>query len=419
MIFWKECKKIISSMTFILYVIVVIATYVSQFGVELKGQIARPQAGLESYGTIEREVPEILMPAAIESLVSEYLSGSYVAYPYGFYKEVKLKENEKNEMAEIIGELSGISKAELDCFTDYRPEGFHSEPDENGNPVMIYEEAVLPDINIPDSMSYEKFKEWMQQADKLIGGGSKYSEKYLVSNFSNLPMTYEEAMAEYEAIVHEKNIAEVYTRLYCDYMGIILAIMPIFVCVSLWQMDKKAGMEQLIYSRRCSSIKMVGIRYLALTFVMAVPVIITYLHTVVRLNSLYSDMDISFGKAVGLCLLWLLPNIMAVTAIGALLTELLSSLPAIFIQGIWWYSTLQSNELTGSITKWTFIIRHNTLGKIELFERQFEDFLWNRSSYLLLSVICVGITIIIYEMKRRGTLCIKKIGKKKISMEKL
>lgn len=418
MLFWKECKKIIGSMTFILYVIIVAAMYLSQFGTELKQQIAPPQAGMESYGTIEKEVPEVLVPAAIESLVSEYLSGSYVAYPYGFYKEVKLTEKKKKELSEIIEALAGITKEELNRFTDYEPEGYQTVPDENGNPVMMYQEAALPDINIPESMSYEEFKEWMQQADKLIGGGSKYSEKNLVSNFSQMPMTYEEAMEEYEAIMQKGNIAEAYTRLYCDYMGIILAIMPVFVCVSLWQMDKRAGMEQLIYSRKSSSVRMVGARYLALIFVMVLPVVFTYLHTIISLKCLYPERDISFGKAGVLCLLWLLPNIMIVTAIGALVSELLSSLLAVFLQGIWWYTALQMNQLTGSITKWTLIVRHNNLGKIELFERQLEDFVWNRISYFLLSVICVGVTMIIYERKRRGILCCKSIEKKQVSIEK-
>lgn len=413
MLFLKECKKIMCSMPFVLYVVIIVAMYFSQFEPVLKKPLTQPQEGMEYYGSIEKEVPEVLMPKAVESLVSEYLLGSYGAYPWGFYKEVKLTEAKAAKMAEIIEELSCVSREELDNFAGYEPGGYQSTFDENGNQVVAYKEAVLPYINIPESMSYEAFKELMVRADELIGGGSKYREKYLVSNFSVIPMTYEEALKEYEEIMQEENIAEVYIRLYCDYMGIILAIMPVFVCVSLWQMDKRAHMEQLIYSRKSSSVKVVGLRYLALIFCMVILTALTFVHAIVGINNLYPDKNIFWGKAIVLCLLWLLPEIMIVSAIGALLSELLSSLPAIFVQGVWWYITLEMNKLTGSITKWTLIIRHNTLGEPELFERQFSDFVWNRCGYILLSVICICITMFVYEKKRRGAFHDRKISQKK------
>lgn len=405
-------------MTFVLYIAIVVAMYFSQFEPSLNTPITKPQEGMSYYGMIEKEIPEVLMPAAINSLVSEYLSGRYVAYPWMFYKEVKLTESKTEKMAELIEELSGITKEELDNFSEYREAGYTSVLDENGNPMMVYQEAVLPDIHIPENMSYEYFKERMAYADKLIGGGSKYSEKYLVSNFSTIPMAYEDAMKEYEEIIQEDNIAEAYTRLYCDYMGVILAIIPVFVCVALWQMDKRAQMEQLIYSRKSSSIKIVGVRYGALVFCMAIPIVLTFLHAIIGIHSLYPEKQIYFAKAMELCLLWLLPYIMIVSAIAALVSELLSSLLAIFVQGVWWYMSLQMNQLTGSITKWTLVIRHNTLGELELFERQFENLVWNRVSYILVSIICVCVVMLLYEKKRRGNYYVRKTHQKKECLRK-
>ena len=85
MLFFKECKKVICSLTFFLYVAVVVVMYGTQFASALNEPIERPKIGAEWYGTKEADLPEVVMPAAVESLVDEYLKGSFDAYPYMFY----------------------------------------------------------------------------------------------------------------------------------------------------------------------------------------------------------------------------------------------------------------------------------------------------------------------------------------------
>ena len=358
MLFLKECKKIICSLIFVLYTAALIIMYASQLGTE-REPVVKPQAGQEDYGMVEREVPEILMPAAIESLKNEYESESYIAYPFLLYKEVKLNEADTEKIAEVIAKLS---------------------------------------VDMP----YDEFRELMRQADKIIGGGSKYCDEFIVGNFSMVPETYEEALKDYEETIEEGNIGESYTRLYCDYLGITLAILPVFLCVFLWQLDRNSQMEELIYSRKLSSFKIVGIRYLALVSCMMIPVILTFLHIMAGVIGLYPGQDIGILKAIGIGALWLIPEIMIVAGVGILISETVSPLPAIFVQGIWWYTCLVKNQLTGSITKWTLIVRHNNLGKTELFRKQFADFLFNRTAYAVLALICLGLTVFVYEKKRKG-----------------
>lgn len=401
MLFLKECKKTICSLTFVLYIVVVFAMYVSQFTTELDSPIRRPSPEDGYYGSIVKEVPEVLMPAAVESLISEYLAGSYTAYPFMFYKKVKLKESDTEKIAGIIEELTDITRSELDHFTEYEAGGYYGQTDENGNMVMGYKEAVLPAYHLSENISYEHFKELMTQADEIIGKGSMYGDKYLV-NFSRIPMTYEDALAEYEELMDEHHIAKGYVRLYCDYLGIDLAIMPVFVCVGFWQMDKRSRMEQLIYSRKVSSAKLIITRYLALVCCMVVPVALTFFHAMIGLHNLYPEKNLYFGEAAGLSVMWLLPSIMIVVSVSALISELLSPLLAIFVQGVWWYAALGKNELTGSITKYTLVIRHNNLGKTRLFEEKIQDFVWNRTGYFILSLILVGLVMLVYEKARKG-----------------
>lgn len=409
MLFWKECKKTVCSLTFLIYAAAAVIMYISQFLPETRAPLdmPRPEAA-EGYGSIEKEMPEILMPAAVKELLCEYLEGSYTAYPYGFYKTVRLKERDSLEMAAILQELTGLTREELDGFTEYEPENYEPVFDENGTASVVFHGAVLPEYRIPEQLSYEHFKELMKRADGIIGGGSRYSEQYLLSNFSQIPMTYEEALAEYEEAVDEKNVAETYARLYCDYMGIALGIFPVFVCAGLWTMDKRSWMEPLIYARKISSARLILTRYLAMVCSMALPVVITFAHALLCVGGLYPDKKISYVGALWTAAVWLLPELMTVSALGALISELISPFLAIFVQGVWWYASLEANSLCGSITEHTLLLRHNTLGASTLFWGQMENFLHNRAGYMLLSLLLAAGVALIYARKRKGEIFIWK-----------
>lgn len=402
MLFLKECKKVICSMTFVLYVVTVIAMYVTQFCHE-RPPVAKPQPETGDYGATVREDPQLIMPAAVESLLGDYLSGSYPAYPIMFYKNVKLKENERLEMRAVLEELTGLSGEELDGFTGYQDAGYYSEGmDENGNPILQFRETVLPAYSLPESLTYEHFCELMEQADRIIGGGSSYEVKNLANNFGRAPMTYEEALREYESLMVPGELGKSYLRLHCDYMGIDLAVMPVFVAAALWQLDKRARMQSLIYTRKSSAVKIVGSRYLALVSCMTVPVLLTLAYTVYTVAGMYPQMHIAWGSGLGMALLWLLPDILVVSAVGALLTELFSPLLAIFLQCVWWFLSLNRTELTEDVARFGLQVRHNSLSKITLWQSQWDNFVCNRLTMVVLALLCLALATWLYERRRRG-----------------
>ncbi len=376
--FIKECKKNFHSIIFWVFVTVMLLGFRTQFVPELSQRMAEPVPGLESYGTMVVESPEIIMPAAVQNLVGEYLQGYYAAWPMSFYKKVYLKEAERLEMAAVIEELTGLTGEEFHSFTE--------------------DESCI----LPPGLSYERFRELMQEADRLIGGGSSYSDRNLISQFGQAPKRYEDALTEYRENVTGAALGEVYARLYCDYMGIFLAIMPVFAAAAFGDLDRRAKAEALIYGRKASSAKIAGIRYAALTGCLLLPLVVSFVYTVVRLNGLYPEMNIVWGKAVLLTVVWLLPELLFVTSFAMLLTELVSPLLAVFVQGIWWFWAVQSTELSGGITKWTLLIRHNELGSSSVFRSGQGVFVWNRTCYFILAAVCIAVEIMVYEKKRRG-----------------
>ena len=402
-LFFKECKKVIFSLTFLMYVIVVFAMYSSQYGGDDE-PLVQPREGMNDYGTFAKEVPEILMPKATEGLVNEYLSGNFTAYPIGFYKNVKLNEKKSNELCDIIYELSGITKEQLDSFDYYSEGGMELVPDGFGGFTPVFMPPELPEINIPEELSYERFRELMRQADKIIGGGSSYSDDYIVGTFSRIPMTYEDALEEYNAVIYEEKISPAYARLFCDYSCIDLAIMPVFVAAALAGKDQKSRIEQLIYSRKISSARLVLTRFAALIAVMLIPVILMVIHAQLGVCEIYKGYEIDMLAFAKYSAMWLLPNVLLAAAVGMLLTEIFSPIIAIFVQGAWWFGGIfaSSGGLTGSITSFVLVPRHNSLYDADRFAETFRQFTFNRIFYTVLAFALLAVTVAVYEIKRRG-----------------
>lgn len=402
MLFFKECKKVLFSLAFLVYIITVCAMYYTQFQGDCDTRLSEPIPNQSDYGMVAKEIPEILMPAAANGLVTEYLKGYYTAYPIGFVKKVKLSKKKSTQMAEIITEVSGITKQELDNFSDFESGGYYI--DENG--YMSYLEPNIPEVTIPENLTYERFRELMRKADDIIGGGSDYCDDYIVGNFSLVPKSYEDAKEEYNSFLNEDKISGAYARLYCDYMGIVLAILPVFVAVSFAGLDKKSRMEQLAYSRKISSAKLIFTRYSALIFMMTIPVIITAVIAHITVNNLYSGSSIDSFAILKSALIWLVPNIMLSTAVGMIITELGSGIIAIFVQGALWFGSIFANtgSLTGNIQKFTLVIRHNSLYDAEIFKAQYSTFIFNRVFFTVFSIAMIIITAFVYGQKRRGKL---------------
>ncbi len=404
MLFFKECKKIIFSIAFLIYCAVMILFYFTQFHNDCSGPIDKPHQdnmiNYNPYGSIIKEDPEIVMPNAIEGLINEYLRGNFKAYPFGFYKSVRLKEKQKNQVAEIIFELSGITPEELNSFEDYAEGGYLV--DENGQ--VTYQEAKTLEFDIPENLTYERFRELMREVDKIIGGGSDYCDEFILGNFSLVPKTYEDALAEYEEIMQEDNLIKGYARLYCDYTGIFLSILPIFVVVSFLNQDKKSRMQDLIYSRPISSVKLIFTRYFALVICLLLPIILTTFLADARVNNIYPDKNLNHFVMYQYMLGWLLPNIMIVSAVGMLIANY-SGLLAIFAQGAWWFhSALATGNLTGSIGKFTLVMRHNNLMEQDVFYAQWNNIIFNRIFFTVLAIVIIIFTVFIYELKRKGVI---------------
>lgn len=380
MLLGKEIKKTAISITFFVFIIALLAMPFSQDVLNFSNHdvITAPKQG-EDYGIQQKEVPELIMPAAFNSLYNEFTANEYIAYPIGFYKNVKLNETDKEKMAEIISTLSGVSVNDLLTSANYI------------------------EVTLSDDISYEEFKECMKQADDLIGGGSNYSENNLL-NYSYVAITYEEAVTNYNLIVNEDKFTGAYARLFCDYVGIILSILPVFIAVAICLKDKRAKMNDLIYVRKTSSFKLILSRYFAIVISVMLPTVILAYISNSTVWGQYSGMALDYLAPLKYALGWLMPSVMIATAIGMFFTELTGTPIAIAIQALWWFIDLNVGvgRLRGVHTLFELTPRHNSLGNTQIFLDEFHTLVANRLMIAGTALLLVAVTVIIYEQKRRG-----------------
>jgi hypothetical protein len=418
-LFGKECKKIAKSLTYLIYVALFIGFIYSQLGPEIT-PLERPQPGQASYGMKPGNNPEQLMKAAAASLYGEFEINAYTAYPLGFYKNVKLNEARQTAMADILAELTGLTRQELSAAvasdtepTEGIPINSNVQPSD-GIPVTggevegdakaysISGPPPPPVVPVNPNLAYDRFLGLMQQADKLIGGGSHYGKDYL-PDLAQEPMTYADAVLAYTDIVEKDRITGAYARLFADYSGIVLAFVPVFVAVAIGLKDRRSRMQELIFVRKLSSVKLQFTRYGALITMLSIPVVLAagyFTAWVIGEHPGYALDPFAFLKyTVG----WLLPTLMTSTAVGVFLTELTATPLAIAVQGVWWFLGLLAGapRMEGGYGT-DLALRHNIVGNTQVFLDHIDLLIYNRVAYACFALVLVLAAAYVYHWKRRG-----------------
>lgn len=408
MLFFKECKRIFLSLSFWIYCIFVVLVFSTQYYSDCKWAEEKPSPNWDDYGYKVVENHDLIMDGALNTLMTEYSSNRYECYPYGFIKNVSLKEKGRNKIKEYLMEITGTDE---NGFADVLAQGQEGSVIEG---VNEYDMIFFENLEVDKSVSYERFTEILGDIDDILGGGSEYAVDSLAYKYSLVPMTYEDALEEYNTFINEDKITGALSRLFCDYTGIDLALIPVFVAAALITADKRHRMNELVYSRKISSFRLLFTRFTALVTMMFIPVLITMVVALIQAMINYNGMNMNISVMFTLPTFWLLPEIMVVTAVGILLTELFSAGTAIIVQCVWAYYSLMKGgvELSGFIGKFDLICRHNTLVKRDVFISEQGNFIFNRVFFIILSLAVMLLAVWIFSLKRGGKLNeIKLFGK--------
>lgn len=400
----KECRQTAKSLIYWIIVAIMILDFATQLGSQ--EVMKKPESGQESYGVHLSKDEDVIMRTTLGSLVEEYNYGSYATYPIGFYKNVTLDEEDTKKIEQIIEKATGLATDQIEntvlAWYDSR-----NEQMQNGLMMGSTGLEVLP-VN---GLTYEKFEKLMDEADHILGGGSSYGKGSRLGN-AYQPMTYEEALDEYNTLIDKDKLTGGYARLFSDYMVIVLGILPVFLAATRSLRDRRAQMQGLIYTRKGSSTVIIASRYISMIVMLLIPVfllsLIPFTECVKYAQAAGIQTDIlAFAKyIVG----WLLPTIMTAAAVGMLFTELTETALAVLLQGVWWFVDVFAGgtvKIHGGMYGWNLMPRHNSELNYQAYVDGFSQLVSNRILYVSISIIMIALTVVIYEQKRKGRLDIR------------
>lgn len=397
-LFLKECKQVLKSLTYLIYVVVFVLFITGQMSSESTVEgLQAPVPGQSYYGTAVTKDETLIMEGTLANLVGDVYGNSWATYPLGFYKGVTLNDREKEQAEAILERCTGKS------FEVLLEEmiGHFEQYDENSAEEMDAAQTSYK-VSVKEGFTYADFEAAMEEICGLVGKGSMY-EKSKYENSIRVPMTYELAKEEFDALCEKDRVTRAYMRLFCDYAGIVLAILPIFVGVSRALRDRRAKAQQVMFSKPASGARIIVSRYLANLVMLCIPVFVTAF--LLQQPFCYKAQTLGV-RGDGMAFLtvpgvWLLPEIMIVLALSFLITELTDTIAAIFVQVAWAVGSLFGADVLVGDFRMRLVARWNTLGQAALFSSLEKEFLQNRGYYFLLSVVCVILTVIVYERKRR------------------
>lgn len=396
-LFLKECKQILKSMVYYIYVIVLILFLTSQMSGDSVNDLQKPKEGQDYYGTTVSTDKTDIMERTLAELLQEVYRNSFSTYPMGFYKGVVLDDNELEEIKDIIEDCSGKDWNTLEKeMTEY-----YEAADQSTIEGTI--QAMVKDrVEVKKNLSYDTFCKKMERVCELIGKGSSYEKKLLDAGV-DVPCDYETALEEYHGILERDKVTGAYMRLFCDYAGIVLAVLPIFLGVTRCLRDKRSQAEQVIYARNAGAGVIQISRYLANVCMAFLPVLIVSL--ILQLPWQYQAETLGVNADIlaflKYDLVWLLPEIMVVLATAFLITELTENVISIFVQVVWAIVSLFNvGGLVGGFGG-KLILRWNTVGAAAMFEQQKSQLYWNRGFYFALSLVLVVLTCLVYTKKRK------------------
>lgn len=393
-LFRKECSQTAKSLIYWLYVACLVLFFFSQMGsMQILPPPVEGQEDYSNYGFRTDITEKEIMEAGAGSLVWAYYYDDYVTYPVGYAKHISLNNKEKSEIEDIIYRLTGLKADEIEAdIADF----FEA----NAIQTTQYE------VKVKDGLTYEEFLKEMDRVAEILGPGSDYTEERLRENV-RIPVDYEGAVKNYRDLTEKDGLTGGYARLFCDYMGVVLGILPVFVTAVRMLRDRRSRMQELIYSRSASSFRVMGSRYAALICMHMLPVLLLSLFPAAEcIRAGIQGADLGYLAWLKYDLGWLLPTVMAVVAVGMFCTELTETALAVLVQGVWWFMSVMmgAEGMKGGSYGWNLIPRHNTELNYTGFAEEFSQLAVNRLAYVALSLCLAALTIFIYERKRKGYL---------------
>ncbi|MDE7282502.1 MAG: hypothetical protein K2N85_02790 [Lachnospiraceae bacterium] len=445
-LFMMECKKTARGVLYWLYVLALFLVIIRRFDAtvddELRGKDGPSSvfytaadgiyAG-DSVRLSDAEMQENMMAGATARLLDSYRRNAYEYYPFGYVKTKTMSKEGQRVILSYLEELTGMSEEAInrtavedgaEDFQIYGGGAFVFEPgqgsiNENGQYVIepgdwkyiennadITGESENPESSF-EKVTFDRFREIMGEVDAMIGRNSYFGKEmltlyYCENDMEESPVTGQQHREFYEG----DHVTGAFARYYCDSISLLILGLPALVVIELMMRDKKSKMQALVYQRTVSGIRMVCTRYAASVCMVMLPVLIFPIKSLMTLVRFCSKTGVqpdvfAFAKY---SLLWILPTILLVMAIGLFMTVLTENYSGILCAGLLWLAGRPSigKIAGGNYDLFDLIIRHNTLKGYGRMMGNIRMLVMNRAAVSGMAFLFVALSVVVYEARRKG-----------------
>lgn len=449
-LFWMECKKIVGSTLYWVLVLALLAVSLYQYEPSVESELRRVNdpasvfytAPNGDYAEERSVVPDAamehtMMIGATKLLMYNYRDNCYQYYPFGYVKEKTMSAKEQTVILQYLMELTGLNEQELSGEKDgagdpnigdtpiYGGGAFVLEPgsgstNENGQFVAEPDEwqyvpsdgtsSETPSQSIDSfeiQVSFERFKEIMEEISRMVGRSSYFSWTmlklyYFGNDMEEAPITERQHREFYEG----DRVTGAFARYYCDSISLGVLFLPAFVILDLMLRDKRRKMQGLTYPRTISSAKLICTRYAAAVCMTMLPILILPVKSLVVLMRYCGSIGVQADTLafIKYTLAWILPTVLLTMAISLMVTALLENYTAVLLVGLIWLignPTVDKLE-GGNYGLFDLIIRHNTLKGYGRMMENIQMLILNRIAISVAALGLVGLAVLVYSKKRKG-----------------
>lgn len=380
-----------------------------------------------------------MMIKATKLLIYNYRDNRYQYYPFGYVKEKTMSAREQAKILQYLMELTGLDERELAGTKDGAGDtnigdipisgggAFVLEPgkgstNENGQFVIRPDEwQYVPSDDtssetpsqLSDSLeiqvSFERFREIMEEVNRLIGRNSYFSWTmlklyYFGNDMEDAPITERQHREFYE----DDRVTGAFARYHCDNISLRMLFLPAFVIVDLMLRDKRRKMQGLTYPRTISGAKLICTRYAAAVCMTMLPILILPVKSLFMLMRYCGSIGVQADALafVKYIFAWILPTVLLIMAVSLAVTTLLENYAAILLTGlIWLIGKPTVDKLDGgNYDLFDLVIRHNTLKGYGRMMENIQMLALNRIVISVAALALVGLAVLVYNMKRKGGL---------------
>jgi hypothetical protein len=332
-------------------------------------------------------------------LLLDFSTGQFQTYPLGFVRVILPSVEEWQTIQNILERAYG---REIDTLIDELNQLI--EEDEHGWAWMP--QAI--ELPLQENHSYQQFIQDMEQVVEIVGNGSTFSPNHYLNNVLKI-LTYEQERHNFQQIIEVDQVSGAVARLLNDYLGIILALAPIFLSATVMMRDKRSKSQDVFFSKSVTTSKLILSRYSSTVFLIFAAVLVISLMPasqslfIAQQHGTTGNLFMFYQNLI----LWTLPTILAVVGLSFLITEALGSIASLMIQMLLWIVFVFTSALNFHIgigwgVGWNLIPRFNMLGGRAFFDNMWNELLINRGAWSIVGIGCCLLTILVVDYKRKG-----------------